>query len=120
MGSLGILDRVLGRDGDRRQAEGAFDEDKLADVVLVPSQAVQQGTEGNFLYIAKPDNTVEPRKIEVLATYRGLAAIGQGVAAGENVVTDGQLRLMPGAQIQTRTGEAETAKSATPTAPAAR
>lgn len=94
--------------------------DNLTDVVLVPSEAIQQGADGNFLYVAKPDNTVEPRKVEVLATYRGFVALGQGVVAGEDVVTDGQLRLKPGAQIQTRTAETEAAKSAKPTAPAAR
>ncbi len=73
--------------------------DNLTDVVLVPAEAIQQGAGGNFLYVAKPDNTVEPRKIEVLATYRSFVAIGQDAAAGESVVTDGQLRLKPGAQI---------------------
>ena len=73
--------------------------DNLTDVVLVPAEAIQQGAGGNFLYVAKPDNTVEPRKIEVLATYRSFVAIGQGAAAGKSVVTDGQLRLKPGAQI---------------------
>ena len=93
--------------------------DKIRDVVLVPNEAVQQGAEGNFLYVAKPDNTVEPRKIEVLATYRGTVAIGQGVAAGESVVTDGQLRLTPGAAIQARPTAANTAQD-TPSATADR
>lgn len=81
--------------------------DKLTDTVLVPADAVQQGAEGRFVYVVKPDNKVEMRKVEVLGSYRGKSAIGQGVAAGENVVVDGQLRLAPGA----------TAKPTPPAAP---
>lgn len=83
--------------------------DTLSDAVLVPAEAVQQGAEGNFLYAVKADNTVEPRQIEVLATYRGMAAIGKGVAADETVVTDGQLRLSPGATIVAKSAEAKPA-----------
>jgi len=68
--------------------------------VRVPSEAVQQGPEGKLLYVVRDDNTVEPRTIEVNAGYRGLTAIGKGVAAGETVVTDGQLRLAPGTRVQ--------------------
>lgn len=95
---------------------------KLTDVVLVPNEAVQQGAEGNFLYVVKQDNTVEPRKIEVQASYRGMAAIGKGVAADETVVTDGQLRLSPGAtvKIKTESTGATPAAAPTPAAPAVR
>ncbi|MBK8577315.1 MAG: efflux RND transporter periplasmic adaptor subunit [Candidatus Accumulibacter sp.] len=82
--------------------------DTLAKAVVVPAEAVQQGPEGNFLFVVRPDNTVEPRKIEVQASYRGLAAIGKGVAAGETVVTDGQLRLTPGALVQARPAQQKT------------
>jgi len=82
--------------------------DTLAKAVVVPAEAVQQGPEGNFLFVVRPDNTVEPRKIEVQAGYRGLAAIGKGVAAGETVVTDGQLRLTPGALVQARPAQQKT------------
>ena len=94
--------------------------DKLSDTVLVPNEAVQQGAEGNFLYVVKADDTVEARKIVVLSAHQGMSAIGQGLAADEIVVTDGQLRLTPGAQVRTKSGKAEEAKAnpATPTAPA--
>ncbi|WP_371325456.1 efflux RND transporter periplasmic adaptor subunit [Dechloromonas sp. ZY10] len=74
--------------------------ERLTDAVLVPNEAVQQGPNGNFLYVAKADDTAEMRKIEVLASHQGKSAIGQGLAAGETVVTDGQLRLTPGAAIR--------------------
>ena len=76
--------------------------ERLADAVLVPNEAVQQGANGNFLYVAKTDDTVEMRKIEVLASHQGKSAIGQGLAVGETVVTDGQLRLTPGAAIRVK------------------
>ena len=94
--------------------------DKLADAVLIPNEAVQQGAEGNFLYVVKPDNTVEVRKIEVISTYQGASAIGKGLSAGETVVTDGQLRLTPGATVKTKSAKPEEAKAAAPSpAPAA-
>lgn len=83
--------------------------DKLSDAVLVPAEAVQQGAEGNLLYVVKADNTVEPRKIEILANHRGKVAIGKGVTADETVVTDGQLRLSPGATIVVKSVEAKPA-----------
>lgn len=79
----------------------------LRAAVLIPNEAVQQGNDGNFLYVAKQDETVEVRKIQVLTTHRGYSAIGQGLAAGETVVTDGQLRLTPGARIRARSEQAE-------------
>jgi len=90
--------------------------DKLHDAILVPNEAVQQGAEGNMLYAVTAEQTVELRKITVQATYRGLSAIGSGLAAGETVITDGQLRLTPGAKIKVK-GEAK--EGAKPTAPAA-
>ena len=77
--------------------------DMLTQAVVVPSEAVQQGTDGNFLFVVKPDNTVDLRKITVKTTYEGVAALTQGVAAGETVVTDGQLRLVQGAPVQVKT-----------------
>ncbi|MBS1142001.1 MAG: Secretion protein HlyD [Proteobacteria bacterium] len=84
--------------------------DKLGDAVLVPNEAIQQGAEGNFLYAVKPDDTVEVRKIEIVASHQGNSAIAKGVAVGETVVTDGQLRLTPGAKISSKPANAEAAK----------
>ncbi len=69
------------------------------DAVVVPAEAVQQGPNGNFLYAVKPDDSVELRKIEVLANRGGIAVIGKGVESGETVVTDGQLRILPGTKV---------------------
>ncbi|MGE5387114.1 MAG: efflux RND transporter periplasmic adaptor subunit [Betaproteobacteria bacterium] len=69
------------------------------DAVVVPTEAVQQGPNGNFLFVVKPDDSVELRKIEVLASREGIAVIGKGVENGETVVTDGQLRILPGSKV---------------------
>ena len=62
--------------------------------MVVPSQAVQAGQQGPYVFVVKPDHTVESRPVKVgPAPGRGDVVIEQGVAAGERVVTDGQLRL---------------------------
>lgn len=92
---------------DERLTPGQFVEvgmvlETLTGAVVVPGEAVQQGQEGNFLFVVGPNNVAELRKIEVLTTVNGMAAIGKGVAAGDTVVTDGQLRLVPGATVQVK------------------
>jgi multidrug efflux system membrane fusion protein len=72
-------------------------------VPVVPSQAVQTGQRGQFVYIVKPDNTVELRDVVVERTFNGSSVV-RSLAPGETVVTDGQLRLVPGAKIQIKDG----------------
>ncbi|MCG2578222.1 efflux RND transporter periplasmic adaptor subunit [Dechloromonas sp. XY25] len=86
----------------------------VSNAVLVPNEAIQQGTDGNFLYVVKADNTVEVRKLDIIASYQGKTAIAKGVTIDETVVTDGQLRLTPGATVQAGNGEAQPATSAAP------
>jgi len=66
---------------------------------VVPSSAVQTSQQGNSVYVVKPDNTVEFVKVDLKRTYGDLAAIGNGLKAGDVVVTDGQLQLTPGARV---------------------
>jgi multidrug efflux system membrane fusion protein len=70
------------------------------DAVVVPSQAVQRGQNGDYLFAVKPDMTVEMRSIETGQRLDGETVIRKGVAAGDRVVTDGQLRLFPGARVE--------------------
>jgi multidrug efflux system membrane fusion protein len=88
--------------------------DQVSDSVLVPNEAVQQGADGNFLYAVKADDTVEVRKLEIIASHQGMTAIGKGVAVGETVVTDGQLRLTPGAKVKAKPSAAAEAAPAAP------
>ena len=68
--------------------------------VVVPSQAVQSGQEGKYVFVMKPDHTVEYRPVSVARTVAGESVIAQGLKSGEQVVTDGQLRLFPGAAVK--------------------
>ncbi len=67
--------------------------------IVVPSEAVQTGQAGQFIYVVKEDKTVEARRVTVKRST-DVEAVVEGVRAGEEVVTDGQLRLVPGARVQ--------------------
>jgi membrane fusion protein, multidrug efflux system len=67
--------------------------------VVVPSQAVQSGQQGKYVFVVKDDATVEYRPVELGETLDGETVIAQGVAPGETVVTDGQLRLASGSLV---------------------
>ncbi len=67
--------------------------------VLVPSEAVQTGPQGQYVYVIRPDMTVMLRPVVNGGTYKGYTIIKEGIAAGERVVTDGQLRLVPGRKV---------------------
>jgi membrane fusion protein, multidrug efflux system len=72
---------------------------ELKDVVVAPTQAVQTGQNGQFVYVVKPDQTVEERPVVIGITYLGETVVQRGLATGETVVTDGQLRLAPGVKV---------------------
>ena len=71
-----------------------------SNATVVPSEAVQDGQRGQFIFVVKSDQTVESRPVTVTRTIGRKSVIAKGVAPGETVVTDGQLRLYPGAKIQ--------------------
>jgi membrane fusion protein, multidrug efflux system len=68
--------------------------------VVVPSQAVQIGQDKSYVYVVKSDSTAEMRVIKPGATADTMTVIEDGLKPGEQVVTDGQLRLIPGAKVQ--------------------
>ncbi len=70
--------------------------------IVVPAQAVSTGQQGSYVYVMNPDSTVTPRPIEVERTVDDLAIVASGLRPGEPVVTDGQMRLSPGAKVQVR------------------
>jgi multidrug efflux system membrane fusion protein len=73
--------------------------DELTNAVVLPSQAVQNGQHGQFVFVVKADKTVESRTVTTSVTVNAETAITDGVRAGETVVTDGQLRLVPGVTV---------------------
>lgn len=77
--------------------------------VVVPSQAVQTGQQGQFVFVIKNDMTAEQRPVKTGETVGSETIIEQGVRPGERVVTDGQMRLVPGARVEIR--QAATAAS---------
>lgn len=68
--------------------------------VVVPSEAVQSGQQGQFVYAVKNDSTVEIRPVTAGTTSGNHTVIEKGVAAGDTVVTDGFLVLFPGAKVR--------------------
>jgi len=73
--------------------------DELTNAVVVPSQAVQTGQNGQFVFVVKADKTVEQRVVKISVAVQGETAVASGLRAGETVVTDGQLRLAPGVAV---------------------
>jgi multidrug efflux system membrane fusion protein len=72
--------------------------DTLRDAIVIPSAAVQQGPRGSFVYVVQPDGSAQMQGVEVRQNEGASAAV-QGVNEGEQVVTDGHLRLNPGAKV---------------------
>ena len=68
-------------------------------VLVVPSQAVQAGQQGDHVFIVGPDKTVATRQVKVGQTVNGQTEVLQGLSVGETVVTDGQVRLVPGTKV---------------------
>ncbi|MDQ1277433.1 MAG: rane fusion protein multidrug efflux system [Thermodesulfobacteriota bacterium] len=73
--------------------------DMESNAIMVPSQAVEKGQAGPYVFVVKSDHTVDMRTVTTGAVIRGETAILKGVQAGEKVVTDGQLRLIQGAKV---------------------
>jgi len=69
--------------------------------IVVPAGAVQPSQSGTYVYVVTPDRTVEVRSVVVLRQQGEQIVIAQGLQAGEEVVTEGQLRLTPGAKVTT-------------------
>jgi multidrug efflux system membrane fusion protein len=73
-------------------------------IVVVASEAVQVGQSGQYVFVVKPDQTAEMRPVVVGRSVGGDTVIEKGLQAGETVVTDGQLRVVPGSKIEIKSG----------------
>ena len=71
--------------------------------ILVPSQAVQTGQEGQYVFVIKRDLTAEQRSVVTGRTLNNETIVEKGLQAGERVVTDGQLQLVPGTKVEVKT-----------------
>ncbi len=72
--------------------------------IAVPTQAIQTGQQGSYVFVVKPDLTAELRPVKVERNIDNQAVIESGLSAGEKVVTDGQIRLVPGAKVEIKNG----------------
>lgn len=73
--------------------------------VVVPSQAVQTGQKGQFVFVVKPDATAEIRPVVAGSGSSGLTVIENGIRPGEQVVIDGQMRVVPGGKVEIKQPE---------------
>jgi multidrug efflux system membrane fusion protein len=98
--------------GDRRLWPGQFVNvvTVLAtdpEAIVVPSVAVQSGQQGSYVFVVKDDRTVELRPVSIARTNADESIVEKGLKDGETVVTDGQLRLVPGSRISDKTAAGE-------------
>jgi membrane fusion protein, multidrug efflux system len=75
------------------------------DKILIPTVAIQRGPQGTFVYVVKPDQTVDVRQITVGIIEGTEASIDQGLSDGEQVVVDGVDKLRAGSKVRTGAGE---------------
>jgi len=122
MGRLSLIDNTVDpatgtiklkatfENSDRRLFPGQFVNVVLTlgteqSATVVPSQAVQIGQDQQFVYVVKQDMTVEVRKVKTGDSLDNMTVIEEGLNPGEQVVTDGQLSLVPGAKVQSKSGQ---------------
>jgi multidrug efflux system membrane fusion protein len=74
------------------------------DAIVIPSQALQNGPKGQYVYVVQPDQSAEIRSVTVDRTDGLEAVIGSGLKEGETIVTSGQIRLTPGAKVAPKAG----------------
>ena len=115
-GTLSFVDNTVDANTGTIQLKGLFDNQDLKlwpgqfvdtfltlsqrpDAVLVPSQAVQTGVDGSYVFVVDPKMTAVIRKVAVGDTIEGDTVIESGLKSGETVVTDGQLRVVPGGPV---------------------
>ncbi len=99
--------KAIYQNDDRRLYPGQFVNIVLTlgienQAVVVPSQAVQIGQDKSFVYVVNADMTAQVRNVKTGATIDNMTVIEDGLKPGEQVVTDGQLRLVPGAKVQVK------------------
>jgi multidrug efflux system membrane fusion protein len=124
-GELEFLDSTVDQASGTVQVKASMPNDDLklwpgqfVDVVLeagtmpamasIPTVAVQPSQKGPFVYVVKPDNTVDERQITVALTEGENSAVSHGLKSGERVVTDGQARLKQGSSVRDMNATATT------------
>jgi len=89
------------------------------DAIVVPSQAVQTGPQGQYVFVVKPDSTVETRRVVVKRTQGSDSVIASGLKPGDPVVIDGQPRLQQGTKVEVKTATRAPSPAGAPAGPPA-
>jgi membrane fusion protein, multidrug efflux system len=87
--------------------------DSLRGAVLVPNEAIQRGAQGPFVYLVKPDKTVELRKVTPGPSEGGVTAVREGVAAGDALIVDGADRVQERSRVEPTSRERPAARAGT-------
>jgi len=74
----------------------------IPDALVIPNQALQTGQIGTYVYVVRPDQTAELRPVTVRTMDDGQIVVESGLKSGETVVTEGQMRLTPGARVSVK------------------
>ncbi|MEO8281526.1 MAG: hypothetical protein ABI564_17645, partial [Ideonella sp.] len=90
-----------------------------ANALVVPTQALQTGPKGQYLYVVKEDSSAELRLVQVERTEGNETVLTGGVKPGETVVVDGASRILPGAKVSAKAFEGKTPDDKAPDAKAA-
>ncbi len=77
--------------------------------IVVPTRAVQTGQQGRYVFVVTPEQTAEARSVRIARELGEESVVTEGLAPGETVVTEGQLRLTPGAKVEVKTATAAAA-----------
>lgn len=88
----------------------------LQGVTVIPTVAVQTGQKGPYVFVVKKDSSVDLRQIKLALTDGEKTAVTEGVAPGERVVIDGQMRLKQGTRVRERAATTEKPPESTPVA----
>jgi len=91
--------------------------DTLRDMILAPAAAIQRNGQITFVYVVKPDHTVEVRTVKIGATQGDVVALASGITPGELVVTDGLDKLTAGAKVSVQPAADTTTQASGSTGP---
>ncbi len=97
---IGDFDNTDGRLWPGQYVNATLTLNEIPNAIVVPAQAVQNGPNGQFVFVVKPDQTVENIPVVATSAVDGLNVIEKGLQPGDQVVTDGQANLVAGAQVK--------------------
>jgi multidrug efflux system membrane fusion protein len=89
---------------DRRLWPGQFVDVALElstqkNAIVIPTKAIQNGQQGDYVYVVRADSTAESRAVKQVGTYQNLTLISDGLRAGEQVVVNGHMRVVPNSKV---------------------